>query len=54
MEKMPLLVGSRMQMAKDICGASRFAEEGNVRGITTELSDKMVNPFKEHLLITKT
>jgi len=53
MEEMPLLVGSRVQMAKYICGPGRFAKEGNVRGVATKLCDEMVNPFKEHLLIAE-
>ena len=53
MEKMSLLVGSRVQMTKDIRGPSRFTEEGDVRGVTTKLGDEMVDPFKEQLLIAE-
>lgn len=53
MEKMPLLVGSRVHMAKDVRSPSRFAKEGDVGGVATKLGDEMVNPFKEHLLITE-
>lgn len=53
MEKVLLLVRSRVQVAKDICRSSRFAEEGNVRGVTAKLGNGMINPFKEHLLITE-
>jgi hypothetical protein len=53
MEKVPLLVGGRVQMAKDIRSPGRFAEEGNVGRITTKLGDEIVNPLKEDLLITE-
>lgn len=46
-------VAGGVEMAQNIGSSRRLSEYGDVRRISTEVKDEMVDPLERHLLITQ-